>query len=69
MPALTGSKVAAWPLIQWKHAIRLEQAGMRHSSGRSVRKFAALNLGLAANAKPEAVLAVIEERLAAIRAE
>jgi len=69
MTLLTGSGVAAFQLLQWKYAIRLEQAGMRHSSGRSVRKFAAQNLGLAANAKAPVVLAAIEEHLAAIRGE
>jgi hypothetical protein len=27
-------------LLQWKHAIALEAKGMKHSSGRSVRKMA-----------------------------
>lgn len=50
-------------LIQWRAAIRLEARGMRHSSGKSVRKFAALKLGLPANAKAEVVIAEIETYL------
>ena len=56
-------EVTLWQLLQWRAAVRLEAAGMRHSSGRSVRKHAALTLGLKASAKPEAGIAAIEALL------
>jgi len=62
-PMATGT--AGFQLLQWKYAIRMEQRGMRHSSGRSVRKHAALALGLKANAKADEVIAAIEAALAA----
>lgn len=37
--------VSVFQLLQWKHAIRLEGKGLRHSSGRSVRAHAAKILG------------------------
>lgn len=48
-------------LIQWKHAILLEMKGMKHSSGRSCRKHAAVALGLLPNTKGELVVAKINE--------
>jgi hypothetical protein len=60
---LTGEGVKAFQLLAWKYAIQSEQRGMRHSSGRSVRKFAAECLGLPSRSKPEVVIAKIEERL------
>lgn len=63
MAILTGEGVKAFQLLAWKYAIRSEQRGMHHSSGRSVRKFAAERLGLPPRSKPEIVIAKIDERL------
>jgi hypothetical protein len=59
----TGVEVSVFTLLQWKHAIKLERIGLRHSSGRSVRKHAAVHLGLRPMAKSDVVLAAIEELL------
>ena len=64
MAILTGRQVQAWPLLQWKFAIKLEQRGLHHSKG-SVKAHAARMLGLSPRAKPEVVLAEIEKRLQA----
>lgn len=42
----TPEGIEAFHLLQLKHAIRLEQLGLRHSSGLSARKYAAELLGL-----------------------
>lgn len=55
-----GCAVPVFQLLQWKHAIRLEAKGLRHSSGRSVRAHAARVLGCKrtdAGATVEALLA------------
>lgn len=59
-----------YPLLQWKHAIKLELRlsklkgrSVRPFRGRSVRRHAALQLGMESTAKPEEVLEAIEERL------
>ena len=64
----TGYGVEIVRLVAAKGAIRLESLGMQHSSGRSIRKLFALELGLGARAKADAVLARIEERIAELRA-
>lgn len=56
-------EVTLWQLLQWRAAVRLEAAGMRHSSGKSVRKFAAIQLGLKPTAKADVVIAAIEALL------
>lgn len=43
-------------------AIRLEAMGMKHSSGRSVRKHWAEQLGLGARAKADVVLAEMQKK-------
>lgn len=65
MAILTGRQVQAWPLLQWKFGIKLEQRGLHHSKG-SVKAHAARMLGLSPRAKPEVVLAEIEKRLLAL---
>ncbi len=51
-------------LAALKGAVRLESIGLRHSKIRSVRKMAALEMGLKASAKCPEVLAAIEAKLA-----
>lgn len=51
-------------LAALKGAVRLESIGLRHSKIRSVRKLAALELGLKASAKCPEVLAAIEAKMA-----
>lgn len=53
-------------LAALKGAVRLESVGLRHSKIRSVRKMAALELGLKASAKCPEVLAAIEAKMAAM---
>lgn len=58
-------------LIQYRAAIRLEAVGMKHSSGRSARKAACLELGLPVRSDSMVVLiqlkAEIERRMDAIK--
>ena len=39
-------RLAPFQVLQWQHAVKLEAIGLRHSSGRSVRKHACQMLGL-----------------------
>lgn len=55
-------------LIQWKHAISMESRGMKHSSGRSVRKFACEQLGLPIRTPATDVIAHIQTELDAVKA-
>lgn len=50
-------------LLAARGAIKLESLGMKHSSGRSVRKHWAVAMGLKSNAKHADVLAAIQTRL------
>jgi len=61
---VVGCDVPVFQLLQWKYAIRLESKGLRHSSGRSVRKFACGKLGLKPGTKADVVIARIDEILA-----
>lgn len=61
-------RVVPFQLLQWKHAIRLEAKGLRHSSGRSVKAHAARAFGLSPRAKREKVLEHIEAALDACKA-
>lgn len=65
----TGNGVTVFQLLAVKGALRLESIGLKHSSGRSLRKFWALQMGLKANAKVEQVLEAIEKKLAEVRAQ
>jgi hypothetical protein len=56
-------------LAQLRGAVRLEKVGLKHSSGRSVRKMAALELGMKQNAKADAVLAKLQDEIDKIQAE
>lgn len=57
------SNIPVFQLLQWKYAIRLQMAGMKHSSGRSVRRHAAIKLGLKPNSKGDVVIAKIQEKI------
>ena len=52
--------VVPFQLLQWKHAIRLEGKGLKHSSGRSVKAHAARHFGMSPRIKREKVLELIE---------
>ena len=60
----TPEGIAYARLAALKGAARLESVGLRHSKIRSVRKMAALELGLKASAKCPEVLAAIEAKMA-----
>lgn len=51
-------------LLQWKGAIKLEAAGMKHSSGRSVKAHAARELGMPVRSTHKQVIAKIIALLA-----
>ena len=63
-----GAGVTVFQLLAVKGAIKLEKLGMKHSSGKSIRKMWALQLGLKANAKHDEVIAAIEKKLEEVRA-
>jgi len=56
-------EIMTFSLIQLRAAIRCEKVGMKHSSGRSARKRAALWLGLKANTPHDEVIAAITKEL------
>jgi hypothetical protein len=58
--------ITVYDLIKWKHAIKLEQKGLRHSSGRSVTAHAKRHLGIRSKSVP-LLLAEIEKILEAVR--
>ncbi len=66
-PAEKAAELPTWTLLQWKHAIRLEER-TRHLPGkpfpRSVRLHAAKNLGMPGRPKAAKVLEVIDAELA-----
>ena len=65
---MEGCHVPIFQLLQFKHAIKLESLGMRHSSGRSVAAHAKRALKLPRNMRRENVIARIEEILSGTRA-
>lgn len=65
---LTGLGIRAFHLLQWNYAIKLEAKGLKHSSGRSVRQYAAINLGLRPRTPAQQVIAEIDRKLAEIKA-
>jgi hypothetical protein len=50
-------------LAALKGAVRLESVGLRHSKIRSVRKMAALEMGLKASAKCPEVIAALQAKM------
>jgi hypothetical protein len=60
-------EVTLWNLLQLRAAIKMEKVGMRHSSGRSARKKAALSLGLKANTPHDQVIEAINTEILKIR--
>lgn len=65
----TPEGIRLYQLAAARGAIRLEKVGLKHSSGRSVRKHWALHLGLKANAKADVVLAKIQDEIDKIQAD
>lgn len=69
-PVEAGAKlVPTFQLLQFKAAIRLEAVGMKHSSGRSVRKYACQRLGLPIDTTHQDVISAIQDELNARTAE
>lgn len=64
----TGEGVTLYQLSAARSAIKLEKIGMKHSSGRSVRKHWALQLGLKANAKADEVIETLTKKIDGIKA-
>lgn len=62
----TPEQIGRFRLAALRGAVKLEMAGMRHSSGRSATTAAKRLLGLPRSAKREEVLAKIEELLSAM---
>lgn len=60
---LTGNGIEYAALCALKGAVKLEKVGMRHSSGRSMRKRAALAMGLKSGASHDNVIAALEKRI------
>lgn len=50
-------------LMILKQAVRLEATGMRHSCGKSMRKIAALELGMRPNAKFDDVIGALAKEI------
>jgi hypothetical protein len=61
--------IAFAQLAAIKGAVRLESIGMKHSSGRSVRKHACQLLGLKPSTKAPEVLKALEAKLAQMIAD
>jgi hypothetical protein len=55
--------ITLWNLLQLRAAVKMEKVGMRHSSGRSARKRAAIWLGLKANTPHDQVIEAINTEL------
>ena len=61
MAVITGARqIEAFRLTAARGAIRLEKLGMRHSSGKSMRKAWAVHLGLKPTATAEQVIEAID---------
>jgi hypothetical protein len=63
---LTGDGIKFAQLAAAKGAIKLERLGLKHSSGRSMRRAWALHLGLKHNTPHGAVIEELERRMRAI---
>ncbi len=59
----TPEGIAYAQLATLKQAVRLESLGMKHSSGRSMRKVAALKLRMRATAKADDVIGAINREM------
>lgn len=57
------SQPAIARLIALKGAVRLEATGMKHSSGRSMRKVACAELGMKANARHDDVIGALAKEI------
>lgn len=56
-------QIAIARLMALKQAVRLESIGMRHSSGKSMRKVACLELGLVRNASYDSVIGALAKEI------
>jgi len=61
--------ITTFQLLQWRAAIKLETAGMKHSSGRSVRKHACREIGMPLNSTADFVLKVLDAMIERIKEE
>ena len=59
----TPEQVATARLMVLKQAVRLESVGMRHSSGRSMRKIACAELGLRLNTSYDDVVGALAKEI------
>jgi hypothetical protein len=59
----TPDQIATARLMALKQAVRLEAVGMKHSSGKSLRKVAARELGLAVNASYDTVIGALAREI------
>lgn len=55
--------VSRFQLLAWRGAVKLEKAGMKHSSGRSVTAMLRKHYGLKRNAPHDEVLACLQKEL------
>lgn len=62
--AIEGSdQISLARLMTLKQAVRLEATGMRHSSGKSMRKVACTELGLVRNASYDDVIGALAKEI------
>jgi hypothetical protein len=64
--AYTGEMVHVYTWLARKYAIRMEDRGLNHSSGRSIKAFCRQLLDLDPKAGSEEIVAAIEERITQI---
>lgn len=57
------AQIAIARLMALKQAVRLEATGMRHSSGKSMRRVACLELGVRANTKHDDVIGALSKEI------
>jgi hypothetical protein len=58
-----GAQIAIARLMALKQAVRLEATGMRHSSGKSMRRVACRELGMRANTKHDDVIGALTKEI------
>jgi hypothetical protein len=61
---ITGDHIPIARLIALKGAVKLEGLGMRHSSGKSMRKHAARLLGISPHSSTDDVVGALVKRIA-----
>lgn len=65
----TPEGIAYAQLAALKQAVRLESMGMKHSSGKSMRKVAAIKMGMRATAKADDVIGALNREMERLVAE